>query len=56
MTIEHLRNARDELEQARKHAGVGTSMMIDEQLAQLNRLINRSERVNDDDVKTSDRQ
>jgi hypothetical protein len=46
--IEHLENARDELEAAREKSSLGTRLMITELIETLTDLIDRTENINDD--------
>jgi hypothetical protein len=46
--IEHLENARDELEAAREKSSLGTRLMITELIEKLEDLIDRTENINDD--------
>lgn len=47
MTLENLRDAKESLEQAEEHAGLGTGFMVTELREQLENLIERTENIHD---------
>lgn len=47
--IEHMQNARDELQEAKNKAALGTDLMLSSLIDELESLIERTENINDSD-------